>query len=235
MIFFEFNLSSLKIRMNEWHQRALWKSYSTLMSLYKWFWGPTDTTNHFDALPRDIVVEILQYIKFGGKNWLNIKLVNKKWFEASCIAFNPNTVRALERMIDRMASEQVVLKLLQDERVDPTIFGFWPMRWACMHGYLDIVEKLLKDLRLRPVESLFSCLQLASEYGHLHIVHRLLEDDRIDPTECENAAITIASRNGHVEIVKRLLKDVRIISSDQFNSGFQHSRVEKFKKLLMSE
>ena len=73
----------------------------------------------------------------------------------------------------------VIDRLLQDERVDPSSMNNQTIRNASYYGYLPGVERLLQDVRVDPSDKKNDAIKLASLAGHLPIVERLLKDYRV--------------------------------------------------------
>jgi len=78
-----------------------------------------------------------------------------------------------------MGHLEVVKILLQDKRIDPSIYD--------NH---DVY---------------FSAIQHASTNGHTEVVKLLLEDRRVDPAVAGSGTLRYASDNGHTGVVKILL------------------------------
>jgi hypothetical protein len=104
----------------------------------------------------------------------------------------------------------VVNRLLQDSRVDPSARSNEAIRKACENGQLGMVNRLLDDGRVDPSAMENDAIRGASQNGYLHVVNRLLQDQRVDPSSADNEAIGYASHNGHSDVVERLLEDTRV-------------------------
>jgi len=73
-----------------------------------------------------------------------------------------------------------VKELLKDNRVNPSIDKNFPIRWASLCGYDEIVEILLKDERVDPSAKNNDAIRDAYYNGHMKVVELLLKDNRID-------------------------------------------------------
>eukprot|EP01118_Nematostelium_gracile_P016044 TRINITY_DN6562_c0_g1_i1.p1 TRINITY_DN6562_c0_g1~~TRINITY_DN6562_c0_g1_i1.p1 ORF type:complete len:166 (+),score=20.93 TRINITY_DN6562_c0_g1_i1:110-607(+) len=96
------------------------------------------------TIPTELLREIFSFIRFEGKDWLHVKLVCKKWIAIGTRIFDPNTVRAVERLLER-GLEDCLVKLLDDERIDPTANDNSTMCTACKQGFQKVVKRLLED------------------------------------------------------------------------------------------
>eukprot|EP01118_Nematostelium_gracile_P013553 TRINITY_DN5137_c0_g1_i1.p1 TRINITY_DN5137_c0_g1~~TRINITY_DN5137_c0_g1_i1.p1 ORF type:complete len:191 (-),score=35.77 TRINITY_DN5137_c0_g1_i1:21-593(-) len=177
-------------------------------------------------LPREILFLIFSFVRFSGSDWLNIKLVNKNWCRVGNEAFDPSQVDALVRLLRSDAAEsaiiyfeeenyafeiairrnrlQILNRMLEDSRVDPSIKDNYAIRLACSEGSLDIADRLLQDDRVHPSVRGNQALLLAIEGDYVDVVRRLLEDKRIDPCVNNNSAIQKANNRKCWEIVEIL-------------------------------
>ena len=112
---------------------------------------------------------------------------------------------------------EVVRKLLEDPRVDPTVNDNWAIQVASDNGHLEVVRLLLADPRVDPSADDNWAIRQASENDHLEVVRLLLADPRVDPSVDDNWVIRQASENGQTEIVRLLLADPRVDPSDKDN------------------
>jgi ankyrin repeat protein len=106
---------------------------------------------------------------------------------------------------------KIVMALLEDGVVDPSVNDSSCFASACYYGHLDAVLFLLKHPKVDPSAMSNIGFVKACSMGHVEIVKLLLLDSRIDPTDQENESICIAAENGHIEIVKILLQDNRVV------------------------
>ncbi|HET6980203.1 MAG TPA: ankyrin repeat domain-containing protein [Pyrinomonadaceae bacterium] len=115
--------------------------------------------------------------------------------------------------------EQVVVRLLSDNRVDPN--ARTDNQWTALHGASSaghdrVVAGLLANTRTRPNprnSDWMTPLHLAALYGHDTVVASLLADSRIDrePRASEKSTpLHLAAQNGHVAVVKQLLADPEV-------------------------
>ena len=111
----------------------------------------------------------------------------------------------------------VVNRLLDDPRVDPSADNNCAIRSAAKNGHLDVVNRLLEDPRVDPSSNNNCAIRWAAKNGHLDVVNRLLEDLRVDPSADNNFAIEFAAKNGHLDVVNRLLEDPRVDPSADDN------------------
>ena len=102
----------------------------------------------------------------------------------------------------------IVDRLLQDARVDPSAQIGDAMRRASMNGHLAVINRLLEDPRVNPWGD---PIMNACEYGHIQIVERLLKDPRAELILKHESAIIVALDHSRLEIAKLLLKDPRAL------------------------
>ena len=140
--------------------------------------------------------------------------------------------------------------LIEFDWTDPSAEQYVVLRYAALHGRLDIVERLLADPRVdssvagyaalinaarkghlnvvilllaEPKVDPSASLQVAAECEHLEIVKLLLADPRVDPTADDNRALIRAAQSGHVEVVKLLLADPRVDPTADDNSALHEA------------
>jgi hypothetical protein len=82
--------------------------------------------------------------------------------------------------LDCSIKDDIVERLLQDVRVDPSASDNDAFASAARQGHLAVVERLLQDKRVDPSAVDNYAVREAAERGHLAVVDRLLEDDRVD-------------------------------------------------------
>jgi hypothetical protein len=123
----------------------------------------------------------------------------------------------------RMASQ--FGRLLQDERVDPSANNNYAIGFGAQNGHLDVVERLLQDVRVDPSADDNDAVAWAAGNGHLAVAERLLQDKRVDPSANNNYAVQLAAQNGHHAVVDRLLEDDRV----DVAVAVQHSRAQDRK------
>eukprot|EP01118_Nematostelium_gracile_P012328 TRINITY_DN4493_c0_g1_i1.p1 TRINITY_DN4493_c0_g1~~TRINITY_DN4493_c0_g1_i1.p1 ORF type:complete len:265 (+),score=40.08 TRINITY_DN4493_c0_g1_i1:74-868(+) len=213
--------------------------------------------SHFDSIPREVFAVILSFVSFSGSDWLNTKLVNKYWKIIADKVFDPSTCDALYRMLRRGTNEEVLMTLILDPRIDPSLYDNEATVVACRKGMINLLNQLLLDRRVDPTTAFSD----ACSHGQVQIVRRLLQDDRIDFTRdtilysaCKGGhsqtvrlllkdnrikvknAIGIASRCGHLETVNVLLEDPRVDPSVHDNYAIQwasiHGHIDVIERLL---
>lgn len=160
------------------------------------------------SLPKEILIYIFSLIPFCGSDWLNIKLVTKRWLELAEKAFDPNSCRALKRMV-KTENRVAISRLLDDERCDAADHGV-ALRFFCYRGDVEMVNKVLVMDRIDPSSKMNRAFETACLMGHLSIVTRLMQDARIDPSSGNGVAMVTASEQGNVEVVRKLLEDGRV-------------------------
>lgn len=104
----------------------------------------------------------------------------------------------------------VVEKLLQDPRVDPSYKDNVLIIRVVECGCSDVVRRLLKDPRVDPTVVNNTAIIRAAVNGHLGVLICLLQDKRVEPGVDNNYALRLASSNGHTKVVKCLLQDSRV-------------------------
>lgn len=109
-----------------------------------------------------------------------------------------------------LGNPDVVNRLLEDNRVDPSDKNNYAIIAASKCGHLDIVNRLLADSRVNPTDQNNLAIRFAMEYNHLHVVDRLLIDQRIDPSKFDTSIVMGVVKNSHVDIINKLLLDGRI-------------------------
>jgi hypothetical protein len=62
---------------------------------------------------------------------------------------------------------QIVNFLLQDPRIDPTVFDNFAVRVACENGHEKVVAMLLKDARVNPAAQNNYAVVAAVKNGHI--------------------------------------------------------------------
>lgn len=98
----------------------------------------------FDRLTSEIVRAIFSFIPFKGCTWLHIKLTCKKWNDIGN-RLDPCRSNALTRMISWNRNEGLILKLLEDDRVDHSADSNLTIALISANATLEIVKRLLED------------------------------------------------------------------------------------------
>jgi hypothetical protein len=75
----------------------------------------------------------------------------------------------------------VVKLLLNDERVNPSGYNNYAIRYASENGHVDVVKLLLNDKRVDPGAQQQYALVSAARKGHMKVVKALLDDRRVAP------------------------------------------------------
>eukprot|EP01118_Nematostelium_gracile_P007167 TRINITY_DN2320_c0_g1_i2.p2 TRINITY_DN2320_c0_g1~~TRINITY_DN2320_c0_g1_i2.p2 ORF type:complete len:127 (-),score=21.45 TRINITY_DN2320_c0_g1_i2:614-994(-) len=122
----------------------------------------------FNHLPKEIVSEILSFIPFCDSDWLNIKLTCRKWNQLGKILFNPSKCGALLRLLHRKASEESIIRLLEDKRIDPSENNSEAFRQACKNEQMRVIEKLMEDKRIDPNNTSITKTVAKSESGSIN-------------------------------------------------------------------
>lgn len=73
---------------------------------------------------------------------------------------------------------ELVKLLLENSRVDPSIYNNYCIMMASERGHTEIVKILLKDNRVNPAIKNNYPIKTAKMYGHQEIVNLLIEDGR---------------------------------------------------------
>jgi ankyrin repeat protein len=77
-------------------------------------------------------------------------------------------------------SLEVVKRLLQDPRIDPSDYDNYAIQIASANGNSAVVKILLQDPRVNPSARDNWAIQIASSYGRVAVVTLLLQDPRVD-------------------------------------------------------
>lgn len=127
--------------------------------------------------------------------------------------YTDNSTKNLSiQLSSRNGHFEVVNRLLEDPKTDPSVDNNAPLAYAVSNGYEGIIDRLLADPRinLKYSDSNHWVLDAAIKKGDLELVNRLLDDPRIDPSRHFDIAIKRASELGYYGLVKRLLADARV-------------------------
>ena len=119
-------------------------------------------------------------------------------------AISPLTMASSRGLID------IVDRLLQDERVDPSEFNNTAIITAFHYKHFSVIKRLLQDERCNTVDVLHRLMIIASRYGNLTLLEMVLQDERVDPSAEHNHAIHSAIEQGNLAVVERLLQDPRL-------------------------
>lgn len=107
---------------------------------------------------------------------------------------------------------ELVQRLLNDSRVDPSASRNYPIQLAVQLGLDEIVDVLLADRRVNPADRNKLALRDAIQTGNFRIAQKLLNDRRIDPSDRGNELIRWAVANENWDAVDLLLTDPRVLS-----------------------
>lgn len=95
------------------------------------------------------------------------------------------------------------------------------MRFACKHGYTDVVRRYLFYLAVDPGARNHYALRKACKNNHSDIVDLLLRDVRVDPSAKNNAALINAAKTGNAAILNKLLCHDRVDPSARSNAALR--------------
>lgn len=202
----------------------------------------------FDRIPTEILGEILSFIRFAGSDWLHVKLVNTRWKQSADRVFNPVDCNGLERLINiyfhfpipKCAGEDVILKLLEDRRIDPSQHNK-TLEYAIRSNSLKLLDHLLKDPRCDPNDCFAGyCWYALSACRQTEMIDRVMDDPRIDPSTSSGAFVMgQACVVNNMYLAKRLLQDERYDPSDFDNAAIGYAcldgRLEVVQLLLQCE
>lgn len=99
---------------------------------------------------------------------------------------------------------ELLNKLLQNPRCDPSCDDNSAIIWASSSGHLEVVKRLLLDPRVDPSADHDCALREATKEGHLEVVKSLLEDHRVNPNNylhCIFSAVEIAYYKQDLELI----------------------------------
>ena len=126
---------------------------------------------------------------------------------------------------------QSIKLLLKNDKVNPSKDTNYPIRFASINGFFDIVKLLLNDKRVDPSKYDNWAIQLASENGHVGIVKLLLKDKRVDPSDYNNVCIIKASEKKYFNIVNLLWKDQRVKDTLKYYDPTLYNELAKKDKI----
>lgn len=89
-----------------------------------------------------------------------------------------NNYKAIDYFLEKYELSPVEIR-------EESIFNFednWPVRWASMCGYSDVVKSLLKSKHVNPAAKDNQSIKMASENGHYDVAKMLLDHTHTDPT-----------------------------------------------------
>ena len=110
----------------------------------------------------------------------------------------------------RSGHVSVIDRLLQDDRIDPTVDDNSAIRNAIVDGNLDIMKSLFRNPKVKKSFSVNEAISIASYNGKIDVLNDLLQDPIVDPGANNNDAIKWAAVGGKINVVNRLLQDSRV-------------------------
>jgi ankyrin repeat protein len=114
-------------------------------------------------------------------------------------------------------------ELLQEDRVDVSMYKEAMLRLAAHNGHEDVVRLLLADERVNVNAKDGhgrTTLSLAASDGHEAVVRLRLESDRVDVNEvCYGTPLSAAASNGHEAVVRLLLANDRVDVNEGYWRG----------------
>ncbi len=106
--------------------------------------------------------------------------------------------------------KEVLLLLLADGRVDPSVNNNRLLYAASSFGWTDIVELLLADNRVDLSADDNMAICAASARGQTAVVALLISDARVNPDARSHEPLRRAEQNGHTKVVKILRASARV-------------------------
>lgn len=107
----------------------------------------------------------------------------------------------------RFSQTNVVKKLLQDPRFDPSANSNSLIRIAAQKGNLEIFKCLLNDSRVDPSDNENAAINIAEMWRHDDIVDLLLDDDRVNPSIYSNTILRQYCCRGNMHLVRKILQN----------------------------
>ena len=130
-------------------------------------------------------------------------------------------IRTQERWSDYRYDKgqlDVIKLLLDDPRIDPSVFDDAAMRCATETRNIEAIKLLLSCPKFNVCSDYNqNMLILSCKENDIDLLEMLMADKRFDPSYNNNKAIKEACSNGRGNVVKILLKDSRINPSDNEN------------------
>eukprot|EP01117_Protostelium_nocturnum_P016991 TRINITY_DN6824_c0_g1_i1.p1 TRINITY_DN6824_c0_g1~~TRINITY_DN6824_c0_g1_i1.p1 ORF type:complete len:468 (+),score=153.02 TRINITY_DN6824_c0_g1_i1:162-1565(+) len=114
--------------------------------------------------------------------------------------------RLLSHVLSFVDNEDILILLLSDPRVDPSLNHSESFIQCCHMGWQNAVRIMLQDRRIDPSARNNSAIVNASSIGNIQIVNMLVDDRRVNPGDQNNGALRMAAANGHTKLVSLLLK-----------------------------
>lgn len=101
-------------------------------------------------------------------------------------------------------NNDIITKLLDDSRIDPSGAKGAPIRVAAKIGDVAVARQLLRDRRVDPCVLYTAPLYLAARHGHRAMVDLLLRDPRVGADSVEAAMGAVVG--GHVDLVEKFIQ-----------------------------
>ncbi|KAJ3296945.1 hypothetical protein HDU79_005305 [Rhizoclosmatium sp. JEL0117] len=167
-------------------------------------------------------------ITCGQKHILTFLLSDHRLFYPSCL-------------IDAAACGYLgmVNALLEDNRVDPSLYENRAVRLACSYGHTAIVKRLLEDPRVDATAKNCSALLIATRNQYWSVIDLLLKVPGMDPTVENNLLLCVACAEGKLDIVEQLLKNSNVNPASENNQALivacNRGHTQIVKKLLAVE
>jgi ankyrin repeat protein len=121
---------------------------------------------------------------------------------------SPDDYNFVLRKASKYGHIEVVNRLLEDPRVDPSTLNNLALSWASKYGHIEVVNRLLEDPRVDPSANDNLAILWATINNHIKIVSRLLDDIRVDANTHSNFIIKHMTAEGNIECLKKLLPRV---------------------------
>jgi ankyrin repeat protein len=100
----------------------------------------------------------------------------------------------------------VIQLLLNDNRVDPSVFNNYAIRFACETGSVEITRLLLNHPKVDPSVNNNDCLKKAVKKQYVEVVRLLLKHPKVDPNSGNGAPLAFACQKGDRAMVEALLE-----------------------------
>ncbi|KAJ3050748.1 hypothetical protein HDU99_008584, partial [Rhizoclosmatium hyalinum] len=133
----------------------------------------------------------------------------------------------------------IVNALLEDNRVDPSLYENRAVRLACSYGNTAIVKRLLEDPRVDATAKNCSALLIPTRNQYWSVIDLLLKVPGMDPTVENNLLLCVACAEGKLDIVEQLLKNSNVNPASENNQALivacNQGHTQIVKKLLAVE
>ncbi|ORY33222.1 hypothetical protein BCR33DRAFT_521034 [Rhizoclosmatium globosum] len=125
----------------------------------------------------------------------------------------------------------IVNALLEDNRVDPSLYENRAVRLACSYGNTAIVKRLLEDPRVDATAKNCSALLIPTRNQYWSVIDLLLKVPGMDPTVENNLLLCVACAEGKLDIVEQLLKNSNVNPASENNQALIVAAIEGIRKL----